>query len=135
MKSIIEIKKEREQAIEKLLKECGVFWAFSNAQFEENKTPLKDGEKYVDIGAGGFMPSGNKDKYIDGMLAIGEAFEKAIADNKQREAYILYELNNHEAFYTCSIDSTLNALGDEYTHDEVLNVYKKYKAKKHVISN
>ena len=51
MKTLIEIKKEYEEKRTEFFKDCGLFWAFSNKQFFENKTPLQEGEKYVSIGA------------------------------------------------------------------------------------
>ena len=130
MKNIQEIKKQSSEDTNKFMDECGVFWAFSNQQFLENKTVLKEGEKYISIGAGGYMPKGNAKKLTEGLNSIAINFKKSVAENKQREAHILYELNNHEAFYTCEIDETLDVLGSDYTSSEVQAVYKKYKSKK-----
>lgn len=127
-----EIKAKREADTNKLFSDLGVFWAFSNKQFDENKTPLQEGEKYVDIGAGGFMPKHNVQALTDGMKAINDTFKNAIADSKARETHILYELNNHECFYTGDIESALDALGEGYTSEEVQAVYKKFKAQKYV---
>ena len=38
---------------------------------------------------------------------------------------IRYELSNHEAYYTGSIEDTLNALGKGFTAKEVRAVYNK----------
>lgn len=130
-----EIKQKREKDTNDLFTNLGVFWAFSNEQFAKNKTPLQDGEKYVDIGAGGFMPKHNVDAFLEGMKNIDIAFKTAIKDNKARETHILYELNNHECFYTGRIDDALDVLGEEYTEVEVKEVYKKYKAQKYVTAN
>ena len=108
-----------------LFKTCSVFFAFSNQQFQENKTPLQEGEKYVSIGAGGYCPKSKAKQLADGFEAIDKAYKDAIKGNKQREANILYELQNHEAFYTNSIEDTLEALGEDYTKEEVQNVYRK----------
>ena len=105
---------------------CKVFWAFSNEQFTEGKSRvgLLEGEKLIDIGAGGFMPAKYKDTYIKGMKDIALAFKEAMKDEKARIAHIKYELNNHEAYYTRNIDSTLDALGEDFTREEVLKVFK-----------
>ena len=132
--NIIEIKKQREVDTNNLMTSLGVFWAFSNKQFDENKTPLQEGEKYVDIGMGGYIPKHNVEALLDGMKEIENTFKKQVKENKQREAYILYELNNHEAYYTNDIDPTLEALGDGYTLEEVQAVYKKYKSQKHIVT-
>ena len=124
--TIYEIKKQHETKLTELMKECGLFWAFSNEQFAANKTPLKEGEKYVSIGAGGYMPKGNIDKWINGTKQLNKERNAAINQNKKlRYANIAYELNNHEAFYTGDISSTLDALGSDYTRKEVQEVYQK----------
>ncbi len=124
MKTIGEIKLEKEKAIDNLIKDCLMFFAFSNEQFQENKTPLNDGEKYVSVGMGGYMPKSKVEQYLQGIKEINIAYKKAIKENKQREANILYELNNHEAFYTGDITDTMETLGDNYTKTEVQKVFK-----------
>jgi hypothetical protein len=128
MKTISEIKKEQEDKMSVLFKECGVFFAFSNSQFQENKTPLAEGDKYVSIGGGGYCPKSKAKTLLDG-FDINEAWYKAeIKANKARKSHILYELDNHEAYYTHDIQSTLDALGEDYTREEVLKVFRNRKA-------
>lgn len=124
MKTLHELKAEKEAKYSQLMKDCGVFWAFSNEQFAKNKTPLKEGEKYVSMGAGGYLPKGNVDAWISGTKKIESWFRSALKENKQRRANIAYELNNHEAFYTGSVEETLEALGPDYTKEEVIEVYR-----------
>jgi len=114
--------KEQEQAkYSELMEQCGVFWAFSNKQFEENKTPLKDGDKYLSIGAGGYLPKSNIDKFTSGMKSIEKWARQAKKDAKE---VILYELNNHECFYTGDITNAMPRLEElGYTRDEVKKVY------------
>lgn len=114
---------KRHEDTEKLFKDLLVFWAFSKEQFKKNKTPLSENDKYVSIGAGGFIAKSNVDKLIDGMKKINKEFKKAMKDKKARIEYIKYELNNHEAYYTRSIDSTMEALGEDFTREEVLSVF------------
>jgi len=124
MRNIQDIKKEREEKQTQLFKECGLFWAFSNQQFAENKTPLKEGEKYVSIGAGGYLPKGNLDAFLKGMKEQDKWYKAEIKANKgARRANIAYELANHEAYYTGDISDAMEALGKEYTKKEVLKVY------------
>lgn len=116
----------RQNDANALIEQCQVFFAFSREQFAEGKahTKLSEGEKLVDIGMGGFMPKRNVQKYIDGMKKIDEEFKQAMKDEKLRKEHIRYELGNHEAFYTGSIESTMEALGEDFTSDEVLKVFK-----------
>ena len=124
MKTIFEIKQEREAKQTELFKAVGLFWAFSNEQFTKNKTPLKEGEKYVSIGMGGYLPKGNVDQFLNGMKEINAWFKAEVNQNKEtRRALIAYELANHEAYYTGEVDATLDALGSDFTRPEVVKVY------------
>jgi hypothetical protein len=124
---IKEIKKQRQVKFDKLLTDCKVFFAFSNEQFAKNKTPLQEGEKYISIGAGGYMPKSMVDAFNEGSKQIEKEYKEAIKAHKQRKENILYELNNHEAFYTNDIEETLEALGSDYIRSEVMEVYNKEK--------
>jgi len=124
--TLAELKKENETKLDLLFKECGVFFAFSNDQFNENKTPLADGDKYVSMGAGGYLPKSKVDAYIQGSKDINKGFKAGIKKSKSlRYENIAYELANHEAYYTGEITDTLEALGSEYTAKEVWEVYNK----------
>ena len=127
--TIHDLKREQAKKLDALFVECGVFWAFSDEQFAKNKTPLKDGEKYASMGAGGYLPKGNVRKVADGMERIRKEFNAAVnASRKQRRALIAYELNNHEAHYTGDISDTLEALGKGFTAKEVRKVYSEMEA-------
>lgn len=132
-----EIRKKRDIDTNELFTSLGVFWAFGNDQFKEGldkiiaKGILQSGEKLVNIGAGGFMPKSNFDKLTQGMKEITDTFKREIKETKARNEHILYELNNHEAFYTGTIESTLEALGEGYSEEEVTEVYKEYKKAKY----
>jgi len=130
-----EIKDKKQTDYNELFNSLGVFWAFSNKQFDEGfekvKTTMAEGEKLVSIGGGGYIPKHNVEALITGTKAIDETFKQQIKDAKARETHILYELNNHEAYYTGTIDATLDALGDDYTAEEVQAVYNKFRAEKY----
>lgn len=121
-----EIKSESEKKRNALITECNVFFAFSNKQFAENKTPLQEGEKYVSIGAGGYMPKSKVKAFMDGMDAIAAWEKEAIkAEKDNKEAHILYELRNHECFYIGDIEDVVNFL--PYTKKDIQQVFNKYK--------
>jgi len=122
-------KTKREKGVVDLCEECGVFFAFSQSQFEEGKKKinLKEGEKLVDIGFGGFVAKKNIDKYLEGLKKIDAEFKEAMKDPKARKKHILDELHNHEAFYAGSIESTMEALGEDFTREEVEAVFKNNK--------
>ena len=123
------IKNEASKRYEKLCDDCGVFWAFSNEQFDKNKTPKADGEKYTSIGAGGFMPSSNVQKFIDGQKAIEKWRKEAVKQAKADEV-ILSELKNYEAFYTGELDDAMSVLEElGYSYDQVKAVYNRHKSR------
>lgn len=119
MKNIQELKKEEQEKISSLLKDCGVFFAFSDKQFHENKTPLKEGEEYVSIGSGGYMPNSNAKAYLEGFEEIVKWFESE-AKKVERE-HIIYELNNYECFYTGDLEDAFSAL--PYSQERITEVY------------
>lgn len=127
MSTYTELRHEKGEKVGELAYECGLFWAFSDEQFKKNKTPLKDGEKYVSIGAGGFLPKSKVKTFTEGMDRIEQEHKKAV--KKHREQAILYELNNHEAFYTGSIDEncmeTIKSLG--FTRKQAEKVYRDHR--------
>jgi hypothetical protein len=124
-----EIKAEAEERRNRLLKECGVFFAFSNEQFQENKTPLQEGEKYVSMCMGGYIPRNMVPKFNEGWKAIDKWYKNAVKENKLRRQNIIYELGNHEAWYTFDIESTLDALGPDYTREEVSKIFNEEREK------
>ena len=123
-----DLKQQKQDRVTALINECSMFFAFSNEQFNESKTPLKEGEKYLSLGAGCYMPKGNIDKWLSGTDEIDKWFKDAVRENKLRRANIEYELRNHEAGYTGEIDDTLSALGEDYTPEEVKQVLNEIEA-------
>lgn len=120
-----ELNKTCEKMMNDLIDRVGVFFAFSNKQFEEGKEkhPVAPGEKYTSIGMGGYLPSKNVEQYLEGITKIDE-YRKSEMKRVKREDAILYELCNHESFYTGSIDDAFAVLSDHYSREEVREVYR-----------
>jgi|AntDeeMinimDraft_5_1070356.scaffolds.fasta_scaffold07987_3 hypothetical protein len=126
MKQIHELKTEKGEKISLLLKECNVFFAFSDEQFNKNKTPLKDGEKYVRLQGGGFVPKSFINQFLSGCADVEKWYKAEAGSNKKiRIENIKYELSNYECYYTGEIDEAIQALGKGYTRKEVLAVFQK----------
>ena len=100
-----------------------MFFAFSNEQFAENKCELKEGDKYTAYGSGAYLPNSELTAFKKDMQELDQWFKDEIKNNDLRKQLILDELNNHECFYTGEIEDCLDALGDEYTFDEVYQIY------------
>ena len=122
-----EIKKEKEKMTTELFNKLGVFFAFSNEQFNQNKTPLKEGEKYVSIGAGGYIPKGNLDAFLEGMKSINQIGKNKVKENNLAETEILYELKNHESFYTGDYSDVVDMFKGTYTEKQIRDVYNKHR--------
>lgn len=119
METIYSLKQQREQLMSALFVQCGVFFAFSNNKFEENKTPLDEGDKYVSLLAGGYCPKSKSESFVQGMEQIGQWFKDQINEQGLRKALISYELGNHEAWYTYYIEQTQDCLGSDFTAEEI----------------
>lgn len=126
-KSYGSIKAEKKKKVDALITETKMFFAFSNEQFQKNKSPLKEGEKYVSLGAGAYMPKSNIELWKKGSDEIDKWYKSELKKAKQDEAAILYELRNHEAFYTGDIEDTCDALQTLYTKEEVEAVFRKHR--------
>ncbi len=124
-----DLKTEYTNKVNTLMTECGVFWAFSQAQFTEKEPKdLVDGDRIVSVGMGGYMPKSRVDEYLARSKQLEEEYKRTINQSEGiAEQAILYELNNYECFYTGDITDampTLHNLG--YTLEQVQKVYKKH---------
>lgn len=120
-----EIKNEKEIKVSQLIKDCRMFFAFSSEQFHESKTQKEPDEKYLSLGAGAYMPKSCLQKWENGMKEINKWQKEIVKTNKMEDKEILYELCNHEAFYTGTIDSTFEALEEKYSKERIWKVYAK----------
>jgi hypothetical protein len=117
-----ELKKQREDKMTELFNRCGVFFAFSDKQFEESKTPLSDGDEYIIICSGGYMPKSKTEEYIKGNEEIDQWFNSQTMQSAETiKKHIIYELYNHECFYTGNISDVLCFL--PYKKELILKIY------------
>ena len=127
-RSLGEIRKEREVRMTALFEKTGTFFAFSNEQFEKNKTPLREGEKYVALGNGGYLPKGNVEAFHAGLEEIDKWYDGEIADNSLGEAEVMYEIHNHECYYTGDFEDVIEMFEGKYTREEIMKIaYSKQK--------
>lgn len=114
-----ELKKELSEKVQKLHDKTGVFWAFSNDQFKEG---AKDAESVTKIGMGGFVPSVNYQELATQTKRLYQWFNEEVK-KLEPEKVILYELANHEAWYTGDITDAYEVLKDYgYTPEQVQKV-------------
>ena len=96
-----------EQAKIDLFASTGAFWAFGQAQFNEQK---KDGVKYVSLGAGCICPKDQVNTLLDGLESITAAGVKADVEENGAEAIIKREYFNHECQISMDSSSAVAAL-------------------------
>jgi len=124
MKTIHEINEAGQEKMSVLCKECRLFFAFNNEQFEKGReeNPLKEGEKYVRIFGGGILPNSEVKKFSEGIENIEKwkkEERKKMKDGKIE--HIKYELANYECYYTGCIDDAVAVL--PYPRKDILKVY------------
>lgn len=86
--------------------------------------------KLADIGSGGFIPSINLEKYIQGHKDIQKEYKKMKKDEKALNDYILYELHNHEVFYTHAIETFCTEYMSDVPREQILSIYKSHNKSK-----
>lgn len=119
MTTLQEIKNTKEASVTALISGVGMFFAFSTEQFNENKTPITPGEKYLHIGAGAYLPKSNYPKYVSGLKQINKAYKESVNENNLRRQNIVAALHNHEAYSTGEVELVMVELGSDYTEEEV----------------
>ena len=104
------------------LDKAGAFFAFSKKQFEEKKV---EGVKYVNLNMGMICP---KDNAVTLLKELDTIYRESIVQDIEENglnAIIRRELNNHEAYYTGDIESTVDALSDyPVNQDDILAVFR-----------
>lgn len=125
------LRKQKEEKMSALFKECRVFFAFSEQAFQDNKTVLREGEKYRRLCSGGFIPQFSADDFLKGSKEIEKWFKDIIKSNKSaRIEHIKYELSNYECYVSGDIQEALDVLGKGYSRKEVMTIFLKERVTK-----
>ena len=113
-----------EKPMNKLLDDCGAFYAFSQKQLDEQK---QDGIKYINIGMGLICPSENVEKFIiKSDLIFKEGIKKDIKEHGKKRI-IWRELGNYETQINGELDTVYDVLKDyNITEEEIKKEFKKY---------
>lgn len=136
MKKFIEIKEEFDNRKNEELSKTGIFYAFSNEQFDENKTH-KDApdNEYMRIFGGAFIHKSNKEKLDDYFKNILPQLEKDFTNKIKIDDLIEYELGNHECYYTGEwfeivplIASYYPTISREEISEKIKNVYVSHRS-------
>lgn len=123
-KSIEDLSKHFKKRVDEIVKECGVFWAFGAEQTRKAmaENPLPPGEKYCSILGGGLMPARNKPMYNDLMEEALNDFYRQVKVHNLEYQHIVYELDNHECFYTYDLEPVFGLL--RYPPKQIKEVFQ-----------
>lgn len=124
MKRIHELNKQREEKSSLLMAECQLFFAFNHEQFGEGLKKVIPPDKIVSLGAGGYIPKRNVQKWYDGIKEISDWRKSVIETEQLQEEEILFHLSNYECFYTGDFSPVLS--NTDYSKQQVIDVFVKY---------
>lgn len=126
--TIEQIHEEHQKKLSAMFGELGVFFAFSKQQFEQSR---KEGVEYVRGFAGMIIPKENVKLVEQRLELIHEEVTALMREHIPMEKYILYELHNHEAFYTGETDDVWELAKSYYPDCTLDDVYKVYRENNH----
>ena len=123
---------EEEQSA--LIKELGVFFAFSNEQFEqgakENEHLKPEGTKWSHFGAGMYMPSVNADEFVRRQAEIVKLGVAKDLEENGRSGVLQRELGNYEIGLSYEGINDINfrdgIASYGFTEEEIKAEYKKH---------
>lgn len=127
-KDFYTLKKEFDEKYNEEFKKTGVFWAFNNEQFEENKTHKNAPDsEYLSIGAGGYIHKSNKEKLENFDNVIAPKLKKEFAKSVEINDFIDYELANYESYVDYDYSQTVYLVSDYYnlSIEKALEIVKK----------
>lgn len=115
MKNFRELKEEFDKLKNKELEKTGIFYAFSNEQWEKYKTH-KDAQdnEYLSVGCGAYIHKSNKKKLDDYFKKILPQIKKDFASKIEIDDLIEYELSNRECYYTGEWDEIIPIIADYF---------------------
>lgn len=121
MTAISQIEKERETKVSAMFEELGVFFAFSNEQFEKSR---KEGVTYVQMPYGMIAPKENAQRIHEAFDRIHNQTQASFKQQVPMEEYILHELWNHECFYTGNYSEILDQIQLYYPECMIQDIRK-----------
>lgn len=140
---IYKVKEEYDKKYNEELEKTGIFWAFGQEQFEKYRTHKRKNQtnkdniykQYLAVSGGGYIHKKDKPKLDHFFNVIAPQLAKEFISKIDREEFILYELNNHECFYTHRPSDAIPSIKYYYpdlTEEELGKVFNKHKNKKKI---
>ena len=107
----------------------GIFWAFSNKQFDEGIERMKElglyqeGQKLYNIGGGGF---GTSKELIRQFFDFYKNRRKRMAEECDPQEVYIYEWNNHECMISCDDHDAFKVVVDIFGKKRANEVVRFY---------
>lgn len=122
------LKKEFDNKYKEEFDKIGIFWAFGNYQFEENKTH-KDApdSQYRSIGYGGYIHESNLPKYRNFYNDFLPKLKREFSKKINIDDLIDEELINHECWYTGDYMEIVPIIQDFFTKLSTTEIIEKIK--------
>lgn len=130
MTTYTEIKTKYQNDLDVIITKHKGFFAFSQEQLEEGmkRIGVADKTQLTQTQLGMIMPKEEVKGYYLDALQAQEEYKKALKKAKQeKENAILYELNNHESFYTGDIDDVIPIFKGIFSRKDIVKVFNKHK--------
>ena len=96
-----------QEAQSEAFAELGVFFAFSDKQFDEQKV---EGVRYASVGSGMIVPRDNVEVLVERLKSIATAAIAQDISENGIDAIIDRELGNYECYYTGDYSDAVDAL-------------------------
>ena len=128
MQTFQQVKNDYQNIVNQLIETHKGFFAFSEEQLAEgmSKIGITDRKDLTSLAHGMILPKANVDKYLLDSLNAFNTYKKTIRGLKEeKEKAILYELYNHECFYSGDIDTVVEFFKDIYSKKDIEKVFKK----------
>lgn len=111
-----------QEAVSKALEKNGAFFAFSQAQLEEQK---KEGVTYGALPGGLICPVANATQLLEELKAASQNAVKQDLEENGLDAIIERELANHECWYTGEIEDAVEALSiyEGATIEKIIEIF------------
>ncbi len=122
--TIKEIRKVQSDKMSALFEKLGIFFAFSDEQFEVKR---KEGVTYVHYYAGMLIPKENVALWVKESDRVSRETGEMLREHIPMDKYILHEMLDHEVFYTGSPSEILDNVQSCYPECSLEDINKVYR--------
>lgn len=129
MKTYNELKDDYKNKVDALINNHKGFFAFNNEQLNEGmkKHGINSRDELTSLSMGMLIPKTEAVAFMKNMEKATKDFNKSVKEaDSEKENAILYELKNHECFYTGEIEEVVSLFDGTFSHEDIRKVYLKH---------